>query len=363
MRLVAIGDLHLAARPPRMRTATYAEDILTKLGYVMGQADALNADAVLISGDLFHTRNPASTPHWLVQRVSDALRATTRPKIIVPGNHDQNARAGASMIDGQPLGDLVGQRHIGVAEWAGLYTFQHMVPMSWSHMDYPVLCLPWQAQFAETEEEALHWLEILFDKLGWQGADVMVAHAPLTLESNPFGPEPRGWVSMQAFEDRIVSRLHPRPRVVVHGHMHAGHKPMWANAIASQTCYVNPGALSRGSIADSDRLRTPQFAVINIDDDPRHHYDIHLARVHVEYRPVPCRPPEEAFLLNEHATESERSVGLQALTSAFARAYEHIVTKESLVDALEQVTRPDGIDEDTWRAGLGLARAALEEQQ
>ncbi len=106
MKALLVGDVHLNDRAPSMRTDTYTEDILDKLRFTVVTAKSiLDLDAVIWSGDIFHTKQPHRTSHWLVQQVLNLGQEYPCPWLIVPGNHDmQHDRIDS--LGSQPLGTL-----------------------------------------------------------------------------------------------------------------------------------------------------------------------------------------------------------------------------------------------------------------
>ena len=105
MRVLCVGDIHLADRPPSIRVDGYAKQILDKLKQTIEIADRENVDAVAWAGDVFHVKAPTRTSHALVRETAEVGQQYGVPWLIVPGNHDlQHDRLDS--IQKQPLGVL-----------------------------------------------------------------------------------------------------------------------------------------------------------------------------------------------------------------------------------------------------------------
>lgn len=84
-KLLVIGDVHYSPKRPIGRTDDYGEAILLKLLEVFVKAEALKVDAIVCTGDLFHSPTIPLDSFFTVYR---AFRICTVPFYIVPGNHD-----------------------------------------------------------------------------------------------------------------------------------------------------------------------------------------------------------------------------------------------------------------------------------
>ena len=88
MKMLIIGDQHLADRPPSSRKDTYRQDILDKLVWIVEYANSMKVDLILNLGDVFHIKRSDRNSHFLVQEVARIFGASKAPVLIVPGNHD-----------------------------------------------------------------------------------------------------------------------------------------------------------------------------------------------------------------------------------------------------------------------------------
>ena len=88
VRLLVVGDVHIADSAPGKRTATYKEDILEKLYECVELVTTENITHVLFLGDIFHLKYASRVSHRLVQNIADIFAAMKVPVYVLVGNHD-----------------------------------------------------------------------------------------------------------------------------------------------------------------------------------------------------------------------------------------------------------------------------------
>lgn len=103
--IIVFNDLHLADKPPAMRTESYTAEGLALLSEVVEIANLRGAEAIVSTGDLFHIKTPWRNSHALMQQVIGLLAPARCPVYVVPGNHDLT-EMGMASIHKQPLGVL-----------------------------------------------------------------------------------------------------------------------------------------------------------------------------------------------------------------------------------------------------------------
>jgi exonuclease SbcD len=136
------------------------------------QAYLREADAVIVAGDIFHTRSPDAAALTLFDAGLRILEAERIPVVIIPGNHDAATHTGRASVLEVFRSDLVRVVTKPEVVYAG---------------DIAVACLPWvsRAQLTanspgisreaavEAQTEAL---ERVLDDLRARGADVLTGH-------------------------------------------------------------------------------------------------------------------------------------------------------------------------------------------
>lgn len=240
MSYIFVGDVHAADNPPRFCTEAYIEDLWKVLDELIPRAaNEVSAEAVVFVGDLFHHKAPSRTSHGLVLQLMECFKRYPCPVFVVPGNHDiQHDR-----LESLPESPL------GVLERSGAIQFL------WPHgngsfYEDQVCGLPWTS--SELGDEAMTTIDALT-------APVVVAHAPLY----PPGKELR-------FEywdiEMLVEVLPPQVTHVYYGHVHDMHGTWRYEAADREVWFCNHGAVTRGSISESDLTRPVGCTVWSADE-------------------------------------------------------------------------------------------------
>ncbi len=89
MKIVHIADVHLGATNKKLSMPLQKSlklENANRLKYVFDYAKKINAEAIIISGDLFHSKNPSNQ---LVKFFVDILSSCQIPVFYVKGNHDE----------------------------------------------------------------------------------------------------------------------------------------------------------------------------------------------------------------------------------------------------------------------------------
>lgn len=263
MKTLLVGDVHLADRPPSMRTDSYLDDILSKLLFTVDVAKKLepHLDAVIWSGDVFHTKTPHRTSHRLVQRVLEVGQQYPCPWLIVPGNHDlQHDRLDS--LESQPLGTL--------------FQSGSAVPLIGSHPTLPLFGIPFLQDWKDLH---IHLQEFRKDT-----NRLLVTHAPIM---------PPGVSVPYEYIDATDWAEQQGGGACYYGHIHDTHGSYGAGSVR----FCNQGALSRGSLHETDLRRKPAIAL----------YDSEQLNENIFRRiEVPHRPIAEVMKLAEHEQEEAK---------------------------------------------------------
>lgn len=265
-RLMVVGDVHFSDRPPSIRTEDYTNDILAKVLFIVETAKALQCDAIVQLGDLFHIKAPSRTSHALVQMVHKAMTLDNDLEwIVVPGNHDvSNDRI--ESLGKQPLGTL--GKMDGVTILMGPHETLPIFAIPYLH-DWPALLPQWLRRYRKWEECV-------------EGNTLLITHAPIF----PPGEEPpydytaaEDWAELVEHGDVAYGHIHDP-----HGTYQVPEHPnVWFN---------NQGAVSRGSLHEKTLKRKPACTVW--DSDTFETLTGRFRRVE-----IPHRPAEAVFRLAE----------------------------------------------------------------
>ena len=276
---IFVGDIHLRTANPRAWKISYLDECMKHLEYIGQLATEVNAECVVLGGDLGHE------PDWrmsLLNRVTRLFERYPCPIISAIGNHDVDNRA-SSTFEESGLWNLANQKIVHVPESgasvrAGCWEF-HVF-----HCDTEECAKLVAGQWpAPVDRDYLH---------------VAVAHAPVGLKATP---------SIKAIDSVLTPGFH----VACFADIHDG----WpTRLLKSQTVAINPGILERMSIAEKDQK--PAVVVIWPD-----------LKVHLSMMPN-ALSPKDIFL---PAFLSEKEVN-SSLGTQFLDKLEEMTVSQDMTD-------------------------------
>jgi len=256
VKALVIGDVHLGDKPPSVRTDTYQQDILAKLEFCVAEAKRQSCDVIIQAGDMFHIKTPSRTSHNLVRSAMEILTAEDIPTVITPGNHDmQHDRLDS--LDSQPLGVLA--KAPGISLLIG------------PHPDFPIFGIPFLQNWMDlphSMNQYVEWSKQFVPMSGKPDAPLLITHAPIMPpgQSAPYefigAPD---WAALMQNGNCYYGHIHD-----LHGSYTAGN-----------VNFCNQGALSRGSLHETDLRRKPAVTIFDSLSSPTT-----FTRVEVPHKPV-----------------------------------------------------------------------------
>lgn len=295
MRLLLIGDPHVADRPPSSRTESYRDDILAKLEWCVEYANDKGVDAVVSLGDLFHIKRPDRNSHLLVSRVAEVLGKSNSPVLLEVGNHD-TSQDRLDSLPSQPLGTLALHPNINI--------------VIGPHPELPVYFIPY---FDLTEDNYEYWAEKFRADGGPDKYPLIIAHQSIF----PRAEEPiYDFISAESWSESFNAPY------CAYGHIHSRMKAGAFYKIGN-THFCNNGSISRGSLHEETIKR--KLAVTLFDDsDPDNPYTS---------VPIPYKPASEVFRFQELESENLRVERVGAFLESLNSTELSVLTVESVLDA------------------------------
>lgn len=311
LKLLQVNDLHLADRPPSKRTVTYLDDIFAKLAEITQLAKDRRVDAVVCTGDIFHHKSAVRVTHRLTNRVLSWVDELPCSFIVVPGNHDLSEDR-IETVHRQPIGALASLSNVhlllgGVLkpEWSPQVAFVGIPGVSRvSANDFKALKRP---------EDALSL--------------VVVAHASIVADDR--------WYPYEVIRARYLAGV---ADVILWGHKHVTDEPfrLAEEPGGPETLFVNPGAISRGTLFPDDLNKSPQVALVTVDG----------VRTEVEYIKLKtARPAEEVYALDEVERSESREEAIEDFLLGLQNSSVDFVTRESLAKAITEADVDSGVRE------------------
>lgn len=281
MRLAIFTDQHHSDSNPQSRVGNYNEDIFQKIEEIKQLCKDMGVDAALCAGDVFHNKVANRVSHQLVRRCIELYSSFPCPVYGIAGNHDESQMT-PTTIPKQPIGVLfqtAAIKELGmtpeVIQNGGI-----RVAISGSHF-YADIDRDREGYFPNAQECDLH---------------VHLVHAIMLPPGHTF-------ISDYTTTDML---LETAADLTVTGHYH----PNLGMHNIGDKYFMIPGAISRGSISESDIGRVPSLIIVDVfpRENGRPKFTVQSVRLQS------AKPAEEVLAVQEHREEQQR----ESQISAFA---------------------------------------------
>lgn len=273
MKIVLIGDVHLADRPPSSCTDSYLGDLFDLLDQASAVAKECKAQAIVQAGDWFHIKMPSRNSHKLVIRSIEWASNAPCSVYVVPGNHDLSNDRLESLNEGQPLGAVIRSKSVKMLRgWAEEPALKHQL--------YGV---PWLQDW-DNKDNDVRETEVSSALGAWQDLHdgsvpaLVVTHAPFY----PPGQEPKYENAEFYLPEKFALHMNNHGSVF-YGHIHDPH----GDYVVKGVRFCNNGSLSRGSLTESHLTRQVGVTVWDSTDGS------------FEFIPLKAKPAKEVFRLQE----------------------------------------------------------------
>jgi Icc-related predicted phosphoesterase len=297
-----INDIHLSDRAPASCTDTYLDDLFTMLEQVRDAAIEDQASGIILAGDVFHHKTPSRTSHATVMRLIDWARHSVTggvPVYAVLGNHDLSHDRIASVDETQPLGVVIKSGAVKLLD-------------GWMDDEYssPVYGVPWQMTYDQANVRDA--LQNYREQGRCEPHYLVVTHAPLY----PPGRE----LKFEFFPAKDWASAMGDDGTVHYGHVHEDHGIYTVGEVVFSNC----GALSRGSLSEHNRTRTPKIAVWN------------SVTGETDHRTVRAKPAEQVFHLARADAEKTHALDLSNFLSSVVATRLDVTSVGSVVDHVRE---------------------------
>lgn len=298
MKLLIIGDQHLADRAPSARRDTYRQEVMDKIRFCMEYANDTGVDAVLNLGDVFHIKRSDRNSHSLVQETAQVFGMSKAPVIIIPGNHDIQYDD-LNTIPSQPIGTLTLHPNISIL----------MGPSE----EFPIFGIPY---VDPTPENLQLWTDRYREAGGADDYPLIGTHQAIF----PKAEEPIfDYVSAENWAHSFKSKY------TAYGHIHSRMKAGAFYEIGGTT-FCNNGAISRGSLHEETIHR--DLAVTLFDDSS----DEPFTSI-----PIPYKPAEEVFLLETVELLKRSQTTVDTFLESLGTTELQFLTVEGILDEARKV--------------------------
>ena len=304
MRFLHITDTHVTAKGPSSRQDVYYVSALRKFMELGAIIQRENVDAVIHTGDLFHSARVALS---ISSQLVEIMKSWDVPIYIVPGNHD---------IDGYNL-STISQTMLGMlssAEVVELITRDNAIEYD---INGKTLRIEGQEYYDDIDKG------ISDDYRFERPADYNVLAIHSMLMEKPYFPE----IPHTLIQDVVTDA-----QLVLTGHYHPGFTEQTVNG----TTYFNPGSLLRPEIEQ----REPRYLILEIDETAAGTLDL----VHYHYGALSSAlPAQVAFDFTHHQQKKTIQQGLSNFKKAVQQAVgiNHHLTIPQLLTKVAQDNQID----------------------
>lgn len=229
MRLLAVGDIHIRATGPRNRKDDYLKACIEKLYECWAIAEREKVDAIVQTGDVFHSPEVSITT---LLDVAEVFMGAPVPLFCTIGNHD---------VPGYNPETI---RRTSLNLLQRVTDFSLLVAKGSWILDGGKLGVFFQPYTSKND----------VDGFGYQVPDdcrILVTHSMLLDHDLPY----------EAKHTNLY-KLNTNAEIIISGHDHLGYGVIKR---ADGKLFVNPGALMRLSASEGEMRRTIQVAVIDTD--------------------------------------------------------------------------------------------------
>jgi DNA repair exonuclease SbcCD nuclease subunit len=288
-RYLIVGDIHLSDRPPASCTESYLDDLFDLLGHTVSLESDLDCVGTIWAGDVFHSPTPSRTSHRTVQRVIEIVQSY-KQLWIVPGNHDLLHDRLESLLETQPLGILFrsGANLLEGPEFSG---------------EHQIFGVPW---IQNISPEAIKVRLQSLDEMSPER--LVVAHAPF------YPPSMELPYEFYPLDGPIgFSKFLGGTGFCYYGHVHESHGIFSVGGVT----YANHGAISRGSLTESDLTRVPSVTTWSMQEGFIRHA-------------LPHKPASEVYRLVELTEAQEVQERLNTFVSSIGTATISVTSSQGL---------------------------------
>lgn len=297
MRALLVGDQHVADRPPSARTDSYKDDILDKMRWIVNHANKEDVDHLVFLGDMFHIKRPDRNSYRMVQEVAGVLSEAAMPVHLVSGNHDQsNDRVDS--ISSQPLGTLLLMENVHLLD--GYSDDATMFGIPYLDTESPELLQPYLEEY---------------------GNDVLIC-----THQSIFPEKEAPIYEYQSAENWADTFKAP---AVAYGHIHSRMKAGAFFEIGG-TWFCNNGSISRGSLHEETINRKLAVTIYDSESEGNPFTSV----------PIPYRPAEEVFLLEEVALQKERDSKVDRFLESLGSSELNYLTTEGILQNARESDLP-----------------------
>jgi len=320
IKLLVIGDVHIADHSPGRRVEGYKQHILDKLYECVDIAKERGVTHVLFLGDIFHIKKAHRVTHRVVHDMAELFEAFELPVYVLVGNHD---------IDDYSL-DSLPKQPLGILDYVPNVT---LLIHDRLELDDDVHVYPIPGTSGVTLDD--------FNITGTNKRDILVVHQSIVPD---IGKEREDLHDI--FLDAALVAERTDINIILYGHQHRSdgmYKITRDNGVPA--IFSNLGSICRLTIDDNDVYKVPSVLLLSIDADEGRTITPEIIKL------SSVLPASEAYKLEEHLEQKEHSADIEETI----RKLENVkVSTHSIEGVVKDVETRADIDAPVKEVALGL---------
>lgn len=312
IKIIFVGDVHLSEKNPLARIDDYNEAILKKLEQIYSLALEQKVDAVVFLGDIFHLKAPSKNSFKLVNRVVKYLRRFWRaniPVMLLVGNHDL-MYGDLSSIPRQPIGIL--------REMDGVFT-NLTLGLDGGEGQLGGVSLTGVDFSNEPMDKQLEYIQSIPRHSKY---NIVCVHTNIVSGNTLFK---EAGIKLDEITNKNID-------LIVNGHIHF---PTIIGHNKSDIIYVQPGAISRGSLDTENLSRDVNIVMVGFDETGIKHKVIKLD----------IEPAEKVFDLTKRMSEKEVNSKVESFVESLSQFVNVKATGDDFTGFLAQMDLDNNVKE------------------
>lgn len=241
MKIAIVGDIHISDVAPSSRTDDYRQTILNKLEFIKDTCNRKKVDVIVCLGDIFHRKNPNLNSHDMVRSLIGVFSQFEGKVLEIPGNHDISFTT--RNLYKQPLAVL---EEAGAVSILG---FPYTKNFVFSTDLFDVYGLGYEDGNDKLSEAYFKINDEIVDQ---EKCNILCIHQMLLPDGDTFFGDYLNFAELAQFDFDIICC----------GHYHPGYSPEVIEKHGK--LFINPGAISRGSLDVHNLDKEPSFIILDI---------------------------------------------------------------------------------------------------
>lgn len=312
MRIAIIGDIHQSDVSPTSRTDDYKQTIFNKLEFIKDTCNRRGVDVAVCLGDIFHRKNPNLNSHDMVRTLIEIFSQFEAKVLEIPGNHDISMTS--KNLNKQPLAVL---EEAGAVSVLG---YPYSKNFCFSTEIFDVYGLGYADGNDKLSENYFNLNEEIIDQ---DKCNILCIHQMLLPDGDTFFGDYLNFADLAQFDFDIVCC----------GHYHPGFNPTVIEKHGK--LFINPGAISRGSLDVHNLDKEPSFLILDISSKKQ---------VSWETVVIPHEPSNKVFDMQKVNRSLVTKDDIEKFTTSLKNVVEEqvdISSTEGLLSVLNTITGGD----------------------